>query len=237
MRLAGCCKSGCHRRMYAPGVQARARRQSICELLSIKNTRRRMFSSRSTCVRTRPFSSAGPLAQRLDAREPSGALRLGRGLDGADQRQPVGPDADKPKNALLEAPQTMTAEPETIDPCRHSHSHDGVRAATAEPRTQCAAFGGKGKAGAKHLFAKGLQERWQRSEPQRKNENQVLRRLDGGLCSVNARRRRRVTLPSLSRAKHREVQRSDVDNVHLVSLRAGTVAVGLRQSATKPARI
>src|SRR5581483_5666852 len=73
--------------------------------------------------------------------------------------------------------------------------------------------------------------------PQRKNENQVLRRLDGGLCSVNARRRRRVTLPSLSRAKHREVQRSDVDNVHLVSLRAGTVAVGLRQSATKPARI
>src|SRR5690349_17045873 len=75
--------------------------------------------------------SYASLAKLINGLETSNALAIVHGPDASNHRRPDVAESNEAKNVSLQSAQTMRAEVPTIEPSRHSHSHDDSRALPA----------------------------------------------------------------------------------------------------------
>ena len=136
---------------------------------------------------------AALMRRRVPAREACratpGAFCFAQAADHADQGLPYGPDADKARDAALEALEAVRAKVPAVNEGRHAHRDHDARRAALEQAALTPVAGLEGKAGPNGLLEKALEKGWHHPEPERIDNQQMIGPGDGFLGLDDGRRR------------------------------------------------
>src|SRR5579859_6608531 len=152
--------------------------------------------------------------------------------DHPEQALAYRPDTAKRENAALEALQAMGAEIPTVNENRHAHGHDNTRALALERAPPGAAAKHERKARTKHLLEKCLEDGRKRSQPQRVDDQQMIRLADSVLRRPQ-QIGQRIRLEVLLRAEPGKAESGNIYTMHGVARRQRPFGTSISQRVTK----